>query len=114
MNAKIGDKVIVIDDGKLYSSYDNAAKVMGLKLWKEYYNKINKSNIFLVLNDFMHHKSNRRLLGITDGLNDFVIGEEGVKVVESGNKLPSNIKEEDITSEQKYSLVYFDINNLSL
>jgi len=108
MKAYLGDKVKIVEPGRLYSAYDTAAKVMGLKLWKCYYDDLDKDKVYLVLNDFNHHKhKSSRLLGITDGRHDFVIGEEGVTVVDPGTiMVPSPPK--------KIEVQYFDINNISL
>jgi hypothetical protein len=114
MRKNLGDIIKIIDPGLLYAAYDTAAKVMGLKKWKAYKNDVNKNKTYLVLNDFNHHKSGKRLLGITDGETDYIIGEEGVEVVESGTELKHIILEEAITPEQKCTLEYFDINNLSI
>jgi hypothetical protein len=111
----LGDKVKVINAGRLYSAFEEAAKTMGLLKWKCYSNILSNTKIYLVLNDYIHSKEGKRLLGITDGETDYIIGEEGVEIVESGTELKFiNITEEDITSKQKCSLEYFDINNLSI
>jgi hypothetical protein len=114
MKANLGDKVKIIDPGLLYSNYDTAAKVMGLKKWKVYQNNLDKNKTYLVLNDFIQPKTNTRILGITDGINDYIIGERGVEVTEPGTVSNPIILEEEITPEKKCTLEYFDINNLSI
>jgi hypothetical protein len=108
MKANLGDKVKIVEPGRLYSAYDTAAKIMGLIKWKVYESDIDKDKIYLVLNDFEHHKSGKRLLGITDGRHDFVIGEEGVTVVDPGTIM------EPSPPEKKIEVQYFDVNNLSM
>lgn len=108
MKANLGDKVKVIDDGLLYSAYEEAAKVMGLKLWKAYKYDLSRDKTYLVLNDFQHDRSGKRLLGITDGTSDYIIREDGVKVVELGTIL------ETTQPEKTVEVQFFDINNLSL
>lgn len=108
MKANLGDTVKVVDRGRLYSAYTAAAKIMGLIKWKCYYNNLRTDKEYLVLNDFNHLVSKKRLLGITDGEHDFIIGEEGVEVIE-----PKDLKETTAFSEH-LSLEYFDINNLSI
>jgi hypothetical protein len=110
----LGDKVKIIDSGRLYSAFESAAKTMGLIKWKRYSNGLSHSKTYLVLNDYTHSKEGRRLLGITDGETDYVIGEEGVEVVEEGTPLNPIILEEAITPEVKCTLEYFDVNNLSM
>jgi len=110
----LGDKVKVINAGRLYSAFEQAARTMGLTKWTCYYNNLSSTKIYLVLNDYTHSKHGKRLLGITDGEIDYVIGEEGVEVVESGTPLNPIILEEAITPGQKCALEYFDINNLSI
>jgi hypothetical protein len=110
----LGDKVKIIDSGRLYSAFEQAAKTMGLKKWKRYSNGLSHTKTYLVLNDYTHSREGRRLLGITDGETDYVIGEEGVEVVEPGTELKPIILEEDRTPEQKCTLEYFDVNNLSI
>lgn len=114
MRKNLGDIIKVIEPGLLYSAYDSAAKVMGLIKWKAYQNDLDKNKTYLILNDFEHHKSGKRLLGITDGKSDYIIGEDGVEVVESGTVLNPIILEEAITPEKKCTLEYFDVNNLSM
>jgi len=109
MRINLGDKVKVVESGRLYSAYETAAKTMGLKKWKCYYNNLSYDTTYLVLNDFMHLRNgNKRLLGITDGEHDYVIGEEGVEVTEPGTIEGSPPVEAIIKVE------YFDINNLSI
>ena len=114
MKANLGDKVKIIEPGLLYSNYDTAAKIMGLIKWKGYANDLDKDKVYLVLNDFEHNKSGKRLLGITDGKKDYIIGEEGVIVVNLDYDW--EIKETSITTkpEKPIEVQFFDINNLSL
>ena len=114
MKANLGDKVKIIEPGLLYSNYDTAAKIMGLIKWKGYANDLDKDKVYLVLNDFEHHKSGKRLLGITDGKKDYIIGDEGVIVVNLDYDW--EIKETSITTkpEKPIEVQFFDINNLSL
>jgi len=106
---RIGDVVKIINWGQLYSSYKQAARTMGLTKWKDEPNaplttSDYDSKFYTVLNDYAHSYTHERILGITNGTRDFVIGEKGVQVV---GRAPTTNQQEEIIEPQK-----FDENNL--
>lgn len=104
---QIGDLVRVINWGQLYSSYEEAANKMELKKWKRDAEPPHYTDqtLYTVLNDFHHGFTHERILGITNGTRDFVIGEKGVQVIKSAESTTN--QQEEILEPQK-----FDENNL--
>lgn len=99
---KIGDVVKIVDWGQLYSTYQIAATHMKLKNFKYGYNGVdfrkNKDIIFTVINTYQSGK----ILAITDGAVDLIIGRVGVTLTEKLPLIPEKAKVPQL----------FDINNL--
>jgi len=102
---KIGDTVKIMDDGETYTSYETAAKTMKLKNWKSERfpsNSYRYGNVYKVVGTFERPQM-YDLLGITNGIEDFVIGDKGVELISSGTPLiPEKAKVPQL----------FNINNL--
>jgi hypothetical protein len=106
---KIGDIVKIIDDGQTYTTYQTAAKAMKLKNWISWHSRSTKDryyNEYMVVGMFAHpYLKEINILGITNGIEDFVIGVDGVKLI-------SETKENPLISEEVEVPQLFDINNL--
>ena len=79
---ELGDIVEVIDWGKLYFTYETASKRMYLKNWK--YNRgpsiEEEKEKFHVIAKLYHDFTHEVIIGITNGLHDYIINTSGVKI----------------------------------
>jgi hypothetical protein len=107
---RIGDIVKIIDDGVTYTTYEEAAVAMGLKNWIYGHSRSTKNryyNEYTVVGMFEHpiYKGDRSILGITNGVEEFVIGAQGVELISEQKKIP-------LIPEEAKGPQLFDINNL--
>jgi uncharacterized protein (UPF0179 family) len=109
---KLGDHIKVINPGCLYASYKDAAYTMGLKNWKEGYSMVKTDQLYLIINDYIHSGEHRRILGITDGIRDFIIREDGVEVVDDESR--SIFVKTDMKKSIQKPVIIFDVENLDL
>ena len=107
---KIGDIVKIVDDGETYVSYEIAAKAMGLTNWISGHLRSLKNryvNLYEVVGVFErptpHNSKFFKIIGITNGEEDFVIGINGVEVISSAPP---------VIPEKAKGPQLFDINNL--
>ena len=84
---KIGQRVVVVDDGKTYSTYEEMAKLMGLENWKKE-NELPNGSEAVIVNVKPHISwSNEILYGIQiDNGKQVIIHEDGLELVK---QLPS-------------------------
>jgi hypothetical protein len=95
-----------VDEGEMYTSYETAAKTMQLKNWKsEYFPSIRYryGNVYKVVGTFERPRTGDGILGITNGIEDFVIGDKGVELISSAPP---------VIPEKAKGPQLFDINNL--
>lgn len=108
---EIGDMVCVSNPGKLYSSYDEAARGMNLKRFKIYYSGVvRKEREYIVIGTFVHHYTKEIIYGITDSIHDFIMGGDGLELIKR-SMIPDNTP---ICKEEKFdtSLLYdFEMRN---
>jgi hypothetical protein len=77
-------KVKIINPGKLYSSYEEAAQYMRLKNFKKGKDSLKISEIYNIVGT-MKDSRGRQILGITNGRDDFIIGIQGVQFIDIEN-----------------------------
>lgn len=110
LTPKLGDTVRVINKGSIYSTFESAARTMGLKLWKYGNSAVRTDVLYLIINDYLVD-GRKRILGITDHKIDYIMDEAGVEIVD-----PSYIfsKVDSVRKSIKQSGILFDVNNLDL
>lgn len=108
---EIGDTVKIVDYGETYTTHQSAALTMKLKNWVSGHCVSTKNryiNEYTVVGEYfkesirMKQFCSERILGISNGVEDFVIGVRGVKIIKKGK-----VKIEKPIEPQR-----FDENNL--
>jgi hypothetical protein len=105
---KIGDLIKIINWGEVYPGYETAAKAMKLKNWILEYSGPTKNsygNIYRVVGVYNASHASRRILGVTNEIEDFVINEIGVELAVKSKYIA-------IISKEAKTPQLFDINNL--
>lgn len=84
---RIGDKVEVINSGNVYSDYQNMAKKMCAKKWKENRHGIN-GEIGDVRSIEEHERYKGQILALVDfGVKELIIGIEGLRKIKGGMEM---------------------------
>ena len=77
---KIGDWVRIQNPGYCYDEYDTWAKENNLRLWEDKEApKKNSEGVIIAINS--HFKGNPKLYGVRIKNQDFIMGEEGLKII---------------------------------
>jgi predicted phosphodiesterase len=97
-----GRNIVVVDDGQLYSSYEEMAKKLKLTNWKreKSFKEGLKGKIIGVARNEDNH--DEIIVGIDCDGDQYVISLKGVEIIET--------EEEDIVPKEEY----FKIENLAL
>jgi hypothetical protein len=78
-NFKIGDKVRIIDDGHIYTNYEEMSKMMNLTKYNKIHNM--NDNIGVIVSIKKHPESSYKILaGIDVGENEIIINVNGLKL----------------------------------
>lgn len=89
MNYKIRDKVKIVDSGKIYTSYEEAAVMLRLSYFVKYRYSFDdiSGRVAEVVNVIQHPRDNKILVGIRfsekSTYKDYIVGEEGLMLIES-------------------------------
>lgn len=81
-NFKLGDKVKVVNNGQLYSSYKAFAEKHGVRNYTEH-NGLAEGKEGVVIVVGIHEDHDTILLAITVDNGDYIIGESGVELVQT-------------------------------
>jgi hypothetical protein len=98
----IGDTVRVTRPGRNYSTHARAAAFMNLKNWQHLRSIIQRNGEYTVIDTATDQYGNK-LVGISNGTEDYVIGENGVEKITT--KIQHSIN-------KPAELQQFDENNL--
>ena len=100
-NFKIGDKVKIIDDGHVFSTYEEMAEKMNLTKWKSNFSRHNcNDKTGVIVSIQTHFSDNTILAGVDLGEEEIIIRVEGLELL---NDTPEKWCIE-ITRENKHIL----------
>jgi len=79
---KIGDKVKIIDAGRIYSTYEEMANLMGLTKWASLYDATNDmTGVIVSIKKHPSSYNDKMLAGLDLGENEIIIDLEGLELL---------------------------------
>lgn len=100
---KAGQAVVVVNRGRTYDTYNKLAEAMRLTKWKNR-GMPDRDTVYKVLGSSPHLTSDQVVVAITDGGQDFLVGETGLELVNVSEMLEKLREQQAVKRLQQQEL----------